>query len=151
MERSEVQSFLRRSASVCSLSERFSYRRDLLLQESRHNPYIGYFLRHDQRGSFSLPSKSAGLRPRRGSARFVRPVPAIKTGSLCSAVTTATPSPSTPRIKKGVTFSRTVRRSSVVMTDWEIHRTDRARQSIFDMFLNSAITANVGFSHGVIL
>ena len=150
---SKVRSFLRRSASVCSLSERFSHRRDLLVQESRHNPYIGYFLRHDCPGGFSLPSKSTTLRPRRGSARFIRPVPAIKTSSMASATTTATPSPSsttTPRMKKGVTFSKTIRRSSLVMTDWEIHRTHRRPIStFFNFILNSA--ANTAVSHGVIL
>ncbi len=148
-----VRSFLRRSASVCSLSERFGHRRDLLVQESRHNPYIGYFLRHDCPGGFSLPSKSAALRPRRGSARFIRPVPAIKTSSLASATTTATPSPSsitTPRMKKGVTFSKTIRRSSLVMTDWEIHRTHRRPiTTFFNYILNAA--ANTAVSHGVIL
>ena len=150
-----MKSFLRRSASVCSLSERFSYRRDVLIQESRTNPYIGYFLRHDNPGSFTLPSKSSALRPRRGSARFLRPVPAIKTAclSITSTLTTASPSPSgTPRggKAKGVTFSNIVRRSSVVMTDWEHVRSQPRRHlsSFFDIILNSSSTS---VSHGVVL
>ena len=149
----DVKSFLRRSASVCSLHERFLHRRDVLIRESRHNPYIGYFLRHDSPGSFSLPSKSKELRARRGSARYLRPIPAIKTASLsASCATTATPSPSaTPtRKSKGVTFSNTVRRSSLVMTDWgndRIRPRSRHLPSFFDLILNSSTSV----AHGVVL
>lgn len=137
----EVRSFLRRSASVCSLSDRFSYRREALVHESRRNPYIGYFIRHDK-----------SLRARRSSARFIRPIPAIKTTCLSatSALTTASPTPcGTPSGKrKGVTFSNTVRRSSVVMTDWKHVRPLRPRRSIFDLILESSTSV---VSHGVVL
>ena len=147
----DVKSFLKRSASVCNLHERFLHRRDVLIHESRHNPYIGYFLRHDRPGSFSPPSKSKEHRVRRGSARYLRPIPAIKTSSLTSSTaTTASPSPSTTptRKLKGVTFSNTVRRSSLVMTDWGNERNrNRRLPSFFDLILNSSTSV----AHGVVL
>lgn len=149
----DVRSFLRRSASLCSLHERFLHRRDVLIRESRHNPYIGYFLRHDRPGSFTLPSKSKELRVRRGSARYLPPLPAIKTSSLVSScATTASPSPSgiPTRKTKGVTFSNTVRRSSLVMTDWgneRIRPDSRPSPSFFGLIVNSTTSV----AHGVVL
>ena len=103
-EEKQVESFIHRSVSVCSFDERFTDRREQLLQESRSNPYIGYFLRHDSR-----PYSS-----RRASAEYLRPLPAIK---YVSGQSMALPSPNMDEART-VRFSNTVRESSIVSTQW---------------------------------
>lgn len=110
-------SFHRRSASVCSLSDRFSDRKDALVWESRSNPYIGYFLQHGPpgctRSSFLLPVSGK----RAHSGRHLRPPPAIKT-SLSISTASGSSAVSSPSIRS-VRFSNNVRRSSLVMTHWD--------------------------------
>ena len=101
-----VRSFHRRSTSVCSFDERFAYRREALVRESRSNPYIGYFLRHDRQSRD----------PRRiSAARYLKPSSAMKAASVSSTATSSpAPTPSTT-----VRFSNTVRKSNLVMTHWD--------------------------------
>ena len=142
-----VRSFHRRSASVCAHGERFHHRSNELFHESRHNPYIGYFLRHDTPGGFSVSLKSPNTRG--GSARLSKPLPAIKTS--LSIASTANPSPSTPN--RTVTFSNTVRRSSLVTSHWDgafeeprsLPLSVTVKQGFFDILASSGQYA----SHGV--
>jgi hypothetical protein len=102
-----VRSFLKRSESMCSMSERFSYRQDRLVNESRSNPYIGFFLRHTKRSEDSKPRRS-----RRGSARFCKP-PVLKSVIPTGSSTPSEVSPNGP--KKKVQFNEVVRHASVII------------------------------------
>lgn len=141
MNQQSFRSFHRRSASVCSLNERFLHRKSALVRESRSNPYIGYFLRHEPDGRCSSPATLFEKRDSRDRARQLKPPPAIKTSfSMSTASAVSTPS------TRSVRFSKTVHHSSIVMTHWDGDRKEdedvylsiiNRKRSLLRFFANS--------------